>query len=136
MYQGDHSEYYGNKMKEKIQIFKFNPEDMLSLLKNTDCADNARLKQISGPALSIFLNDELVSCAGIQTSGVGEAWAFFSEKAKEHKRALLVETKKYLDFLIRENDLWHIWAECPDEIVKQNFLEHLNFRKIQAFVRG
>lgn len=122
--------------ENKIQVFKFSPEDMMQLLKTVDCASDARFKQIAGPALSIFLNDDLVACAGIQTTGVGEAWAIFSEKAKKERRALLVETKKYLDFLIREHDLWRIWAESPETKPQESFLEHLNFRKLKAFVRG
>lgn len=123
--------------EEDIKLYDYQPEDMMRLLKNTDCAESARLKHLAGPAISIFYKNELVACAGIQHEGVGEGWLILSENAKnEHPIITINSSKDIFDFIMRKYKFWHIWAETSNEIKDKLFLEHLNFRKVEAFLRG
>lgn len=123
-------------MNEDIKFYPFQPEDLMRLHQNIDCAESARLKHICGPAISIFYKDELVACAGIQEKGVGEGWLTIKEEAKKEHPIITINTSKDIfDYLMRVNQFWHVWAETNTD-KDTRFLEHLNFRKVEAFLRG
>ena len=105
-------------------------------LEGVEIAPEARLKHISGPAVSAFMDDELVCCAGIQTEGIGEVWASFSEEALKRKLSLLKKCRAELEGMMRVHRIWRLWSESPNTEPRKNFIEHMCFRKIEAFVRG
>lgn len=130
-------------MKDEIKIIPFMSEDLMHLTKKNEggkkaiaIAPEARLKHISGPAVSAFLGDELVCCAGIQTEGIGEVWACFSEEAIKRKLALLKTCRAELEGTLRVHRIWRLWSESPDTEPRKNFIKHMHFRKIEAYVRG
>lgn len=127
-------------MMDKITFEKFSVEDACQLLGSTDEINTARLNLTTGPAYSAFLNGKLEACGGIRVRGVGECWAIFSEKATEdnfaRKKQIVVNTRSWLDRIIRDERLWRVWSECPEAKPNQNFLEVMKFRKLQAFLRG
>lgn len=118
-----------------MKIIPFMAEDLMRL-EGVEMASEARLKQISGPGLSVFLDGKLVACAGIQTEGIGEVWASFSEEAIKKKVTLLKECRGELDGMLRVHRIWRLWSESPDTEQRKNFIEHLGFRKIEAYTRG
>lgn len=123
--------------QDRIQVKKFQPEDMLHIIGNTEeSAANARLNQVSGPAYSYFLDGKLVGCGGVRIAGVGEAWACYAPEAMKHKSGLLLHSGATLDQIKRDEHLWRLWSESPEQKPNQNFLKHLNFREVKAYIRG
>lgn len=122
-------------MNSEIKIIPFMSEDLMHL-EGVEIAPEARMKHISGPAVSAFLDDKLVACAGIQTEGIGEIWASFSNEALEKKLTLLKKCRTELEGMMRIHRIWRLWSESPDTKPRVNFIEHLGFRKIEAFLRG
>jgi len=118
-----------------IKIIPFMAEDLMRL-EGLEMAAEARLKQISGPAVSAFLDGKLVLCAGIQTEGIGEVWASVSKEAQKKKVTLLKKCRAELDGMLRVHRIWRLWSESPDTEPSKNFIEHLGFRKIEAYTRG
>jgi len=123
-----------------IRFLRFNVDDACILQGSTKDINAFRLNQVSGPAYSAYLNNKLVACGGIRTVGIGECWAIYSPKAREdsfeRKRQIVVHTRAWLDRIIRDESLWHVWSESPKAKPNQNFLEHMGFRKMPAFLRG
>lgn len=122
-------------MSEEIKIVRFSVEDACQIWGSTDKINIARLNQIAGPCYTAVQGKEVLGCGGVRVDGVGEAWALYSDKAKEMKLSLLRETRNWLDAIIRHNTLQRIWSECP-EPQNQNFIKHLHFREIDAYLRG
>lgn len=120
---------------DEVNVVKFSVEDAIRI-GGIELADAARLNQISGPAYSAFLNDKLVACGGVRIVGVGEAWALYSPEALKHKIKLLKHSRIWLDNMTRNESLWRIWSECPEPKPNQNFLEHMNFNEVKAYLRG
>ncbi len=122
-------------MSEEIQIVKFSVEDMLAIDPNL--SDVARLNQIAGPCYTAVQGKKVLGCGGVRVDGVGEAWALYSDKAREMKLSLLKETRAWLEIIIRNNALQRIWSECP-ELRNERFIKckQLNFRKLEAYLRG
>lgn len=121
---------------DKITFEKFTVEDACQILGSNDEIDTARINLVTGPAYSAFLNNELVACGGVRVLGIGEAWALYDKKALEKKLSLLKHSKAWLNRIIRDEKLWRIWSECPEPKPNQNFLEHMKFRQLPAFLRG
>lgn len=121
---------------KNIQFIKFSVEDAFHILGNLDNINAARLNEVSGPAYSAFHNGELLGCGGIRALGIGEAWAIYTEKAKEHKKELLKQSRIWLDKMMRDERIWRLWSESPKIETNQNFLKHMGFRELQAFLRG
>lgn len=121
--------------KPEIKIIPFMAQDLMQL-EGIEMASESRLKHISGPAVSAFIGDELVACAGIQTEGIGEVWACFSEKAIEKKLALLKTCRAELEGMMRVHRIWRLWSESPDTEPRKNFIKRMHFRKIESYVRG
>lgn len=119
----------------KIEVIPFMAEDLMRL-NGVEIAPEARLKHVSGPAVSAYLGDELVCCAGIQTEGIGEVWACFSEEAIKKKLSLLKTCTAELEGMMRVHRIWRLWSEPPDTPSRRNFIKHMGFRKIEAFTRG
>ena len=117
-----------------IKFIKFSVEDAFRILGNIDDINTARLNEVSGPAYSAFHNGELLGCGGIRHLGIGEAWAIYTEKAKEHRKELLRQSRLWLDKMMRDEKIWRLWSEAPEN--NQNFLKHMSFRKTEAFLRG
>lgn len=124
------------KEMEEIQFVKFSVEDAFRILGNLDDINSVRLNMVSGPGYSAFHNGELLGCGGIRQRGIGEAWAIYTEKAKEHKKELLKQSRIWLDRMMRDERIWRVWSETPKIEANQNFLKHLGFRELQAFLRG
>ena len=123
--------------QERMQVKKFQPDDMLYIVgNNEENAANARLNQVAGPAYSYFLDGKLVGCGGVRIAGVGEAWAAYTPEALEHKSGLLLHSRTTLDQIKRDEHLWRMWSESPEAEPNQNFLKHLNFSEVKAFLRG
>jgi len=120
---------------DEIKIIPFMAEDLMHL-DGVEMAPEARLKHVSGPAISAYIDDELVCCAGIQTEGVGEVWASFSEKALERKLTLLKKCRAELEGMMRVHKIWRLWSESPDTGPRMNFIKKMYFRELTAFVRG
>lgn len=121
-------------MSSDIQIVKFSVEDMLAI--DPTLSDVARLNQQTGPAYTAIQDGKILGCGGIRTDGVGEAWMINSQKVKdEMKFSLLKETRKWLEVMIRNQVLYRVWSESPIPC-NQNFIEHLGFRKLSAYLRG
>jgi len=120
-----------------IQIVKFSAEDFARITGNSDMIDVARLNQIAGPCYTAIQGGKVLGCGGVRVDGIGEAWAMYSEKAKEMKLSLLRETRAWLDTMIRNNTLQRIWSECPKP-QNERFIncKALNFRKLDAYLRG
>ena len=120
----------------EIEIVKFTVEDACALAGSTDMADAFRLNQQTGPCYTAVHKGEIVGCCGVRIDGIGEAWASYSEKAKKDlKLTLLKETRNHLDMIMRNHALYRLWSECPLP-PNENFIEHLNFRKLDAYLRG
>jgi len=119
-----------------IKFLKFNPEDACKILGSVDEVNAARINQISGPAYTAVDDDRILGCGGIRVLGVGEVWALYSEEAKAKKKDLLVHTRYWLDRMMREKSLYRLWSECPEPLPNQNFLKHMDFRKLEAYLRG
>ena len=121
--------------EERIKVIPFMAEDLMRL-EGLEMAAEARLKHISGPAVSAFLDGELVLCAGIQTEGIGEVWLSVSEDAKKQKLTLLKKCRGELEGMMRVHKIWRLWSESPDTDARINFIKHLGFRKIEAYTKG
>lgn len=129
---------------EDIKIISYMSDDLIHLTNKNEGEDKAiaiapeaRLKHVSGPAVSAFLGDELVCCAGIQFEGVGEVWAAFSEEAIKRKHALLKTCRTELEEMMRVHRIWRLWSESPNTEPRKNFIEHMGFHKIiDAYTRG
>jgi len=124
----------------EIVIIPFMAEDLIRL-QGTEIAPEARLKHVSGNAVSVFLDDELLCCAGIQTEGIGEAWACFSEEIKKkltlnQKCNTLERCAAELEGIMRVHRIWRLWSENPDTEMRVKFIKHLGFHKIEAYTRG
>ncbi len=122
-------------MNEEIKIVKFSVEDMIKILGSTEKVDVARFNQIAGPCFTAVQGKEILGCGGVRFEGVGEAWSLYSDKAKEMKLSLLKHTRIWLDIIMRKEGLHRIWSECPDP-PNENFIKHLQFRKLDAYLRG
>ena len=122
--------------QKEIKFIQFSVEDAFRILGNLDDINSARMNMVSGPAYSAFHNGELLGCGGIRNLGIGEAWAIYTEKAKEHKRELLKQSRMWLDKMMRDERIWRVWSETPEIEANHNFLKHLNFREAKAFLRG
>ncbi len=122
-------------MSEDIKIVKFSAEDFQRITGSNDMIDSARLNQTAGPCYTAIQGKEVLGCGGVRILGVGEAWALYSDKAKEMKLSLLKETREWLETIIRNHAMQRIWSEPPIPC-NQNFIEHLKFTKIQAYLRG
>ena len=121
-------------MSDEVKIVKFSVEDAIRI-GGVELSDVARLNQIAGPCFSAIVDGNVVGCGGVRISGVGEAWALYGDKAKEMKLSLLKQTRIWLETIMREHSLHRIWSECPD-MPNENFIKHLNFRKLDAYLRG
>jgi hypothetical protein len=120
--------------QDRITVKKFNPED---LIYTGESIETARQNQVMGPAYSYFLDNKFVGCGGVRIRGVAEAWAKYTPEAMEHLSGVLLHSRTVLDQIIRDQKLWRIWAEMNvDDDRHRTFLKHMNFREIEAFVRG
>ena len=125
------------KPKSTIKVVKFSVEDAYHILGNLDEVNMGRLNQVSGPAYSLFHKGELLGCGGIRTVGIGEAWLMLTEEAKKHKRDLLTHCRMMIDKMMRDEKIWRVWSESPEDKPKnKNFLKKMGFRKTEAFLRG
>ncbi len=122
-------------MSEEIKIVKFAVEDFQRITGSNDMIDAARLNQTAGPCYTAIQGKKVLGCGGVRILGVGEAWALNSEKAKGMKLSLLRETREWLETIIRNHAMQRIWSECPDP-PNENFIKHLQFRKLDAYLRG
>ena len=122
---------------KRIETKMFQPEDMLRIRGDTEVVGaNARLNQVAGPAHSIFIDDKLVACGGVRIAGVGEAWACYSPEVLEHVWDVFKHTKANMEQVVREQNLWRVWAEMSVQDDKHRaFLKRLNFKQIEAYVR-
>lgn len=119
--------------QKRITVKKFNPEDLTYI---GESIETARQNQAMGPAYSYFVDDKLVSCGGVRL-GVGEAWAKYTPQALKHLSDLLHHSRALIDQAIRDEKLWRVWAEMSVADDKhRTLLKHLNFRQVEAFVRG
>lgn len=120
----------------EIEFHKFSVDDACCILGSNDEINTARINQIAGPAYTAVIDGKPVGCGGVRVAGVGEAWALYSEQTKETRKELLRHTRYWMDRIIREESLWRLWSECPEQLPNRNFLEHVGFAKVQAFLRG
>ncbi len=108
----------------------FHPQDAIDLI---DCSSaQASFNQMAGPAYSYRDEDgKLLACGGARL-GSGEAWLMVRDEVKGGMRKTLLESTKHaMDKIIRERGLWKLFADSKDN---GNFLEHVGFREIQAFI--
>ena len=119
----------------EIQIVKFSAEDFGRITGNNEMIDTARLNQIAGPCYTAIKDGKVLGCGGVRVDGVGEVWAMNSEEAKGMKLSLLRESRAWLDVIIRNNALQRLWSEAPVPC-NENFIKHLNFRELKAYLRG
>ena len=119
----------------EIKIVKFSTEDFQRITGSNDMIDAARLNQTAGPCYTAIQGNKVLGCGGVRILGVGEVWAMNSEKAKGMKLSLLRETRERLEVIMRNHALQILWSEAPIPC-NQNFIEHLKFTKIQAYLRG
>jgi hypothetical protein len=111
----------------------YNPEDAIKLCGDESKRPQANLNQSAGPAYSFYEDKKLICCGGVRIYGVGEAWLLTTdENRRNHAKTIMRVSKEQLDKVIRENSLWRLWAETK---VSENFLEHLGFEPMKAFVR-
>lgn len=98
-------------------------------------AANARLNLLSGPAVTVHLDNELAACGGVRIKGIGEAWAQYSPKALEDIN-FLHESQKQIDRMCREHEIWRLWSEVSvDDEKHKSFLRHMNFTEMSAWCR-
>lgn len=115
------------------EIKGYNPDDSIKICGDERKRPLANLNQSSGPAFSIFEDDELLGCGGVRIYGMGEAWCTFTRYAKTQKKmTILKATRQQLDLIIREHKLWRLFAESE---FNSTFLKHLGFEKKDLFVR-
>ncbi len=113
-----------------IKLENYSPEDAIRLMGCTP--EQAAFNVATGPAYSFFTEGgELVGCGGVRIYGVGEAWLITGDKAKgEMKKTLLQTTANTMDKIVRDERLWTLIA---DSAKNGNFLEHIGFKKIEAY---
>jgi hypothetical protein len=120
----------------EVEIVKFTVEDALAMEGSNELSNAYRLNQQTGPCYTAVHKGEIVGCCGVRIDGIGEVWASYSEKAKKDlKLSMLKQTKIYLDKIMREHALYRLWSESPID-KNCNFIEHMNFHKINAYLRG
>ncbi len=119
----------------EIKIVKFSSEDFQRITGSNDMIDAARLNQTAGPCYTAIQGKKVLGCGGVRIIGVGEAWSLYSEEAKKKKLTLLKETRAWLEAIMRNHAMQRIWSECPDP-PNENFIKHLQFRKLDAYLRG
>ena len=120
----------------EVEIVKFSVEDAIAMQQSTDMVDVFRLNQQTGPCYTAVHKGKIVGCCGVRIDGIGESWASFNEKArKDLKLSMLKQTRIYLDKIMREHTLYRCWSESPTP-ENENFIEHMGFRKLTAFLRG
>lgn len=122
--------------QSRIEIKKFRPEDMLRFIgEDPVVAANARTNLLSGPAVTVYLDNKLAACGGIRIRGVGEAWAKYSPEALKDIN-FLHESQKQIDRMCRENSIWRLWSEVSINDEKhKSFLRHMNFTEVPAWCR-
>lgn len=120
---------------EDIKIVKFSVEDFQRITGSNDMIDAARLNQTAGPCYTALQGKKVLGCGGVRILGVGEVWAMNSEEAKNMKLSLLRETREWLEVIMRNHAMQRLWSEAPIPC-NQNFIEHLQFRKLSAYLRG
>jgi len=94
------------------------------------------LHQQSGSAFSAFDGNKLIGSAGIATN-VGEAWLVMSQKCKEElagpefsgqKRAIITNIRDELEKIMRERQLWRVYARTEHSECDERFLRYLGFK--------
>lgn len=121
-------------MSNEVEIVKFSVEDMLKIAPNL--SDVARLNQQTGPAYTAIHEGKVVGCCGVRIDGIGEAWALYSDKAKKDlSLSMLKKTQEYLELIMRNHALYRLWSESPTS-ENENFIKHMDFRKLTAYLRG
>ena len=118
-----------------LEFLKFSVDDAFAIDGNTDRANIHRLNQQTGPGYTVVEDGKILGCGGIRTQGIGEAWALYSPEAKDRRRELLEKTRYWMDMMAREERLWRIWSEAPIA-PNVNFIKHLGFEKIEAYLKG
>ena len=120
----------------EVEIVRFTVEDAIALDGSTELTDAYRLNQQTGPCWTAVHEGEIVGCCGVRIDGVAEVWANYSQKAKNDlKLSMLKKTQLYLDKVMRDHALYRLWSESPID-KNCNFIEHLGFRKLPAYLRG
>jgi len=127
----------------KLEIIKFQPEHMIELYKSgfvegglgtidqEICWANARAA--GGPAYTGKYEGKVIGCGGVSLywPGVGQAWAVYPNWVTKFKREAFAYTKKGLDIILTDHEIWRVEAYCRADYAKYGrFLEHLGFRRI------
>jgi hypothetical protein len=99
----------------EVQIVKFTVEDALAMEGSNELSNAYRLNQQTGPCYTAVHKGE--------------------KAKKDLKLSMLKQTKIYLDKIMREHALYRLWSESPID-KNCNFIEHMNFHKINAYLRG
>lgn len=97
--------------------------------------DEANLNAIAGPGYTLVDKGKPVACGGVRIYGVGDAW--FAMKDSAPKIELVRESKKWLNEITKENNLWEVfaWPNLKDMDKARRFLKHMGFVPTEAFVR-
>jgi len=123
-------------MSNEVEIVKFSVEDAIAMDGSNELTNVYRLNQQTGPCYTAVHKGEIVGCCGVRIDGIGEAWAVYNDKArKDLKLSMLKQTQLYLDKIMRDHVLYRLWSESPTP-ENENFIEHMGFRKLTAFLRG
>lgn len=83
-----------------------------------------------GTSYSMFVEDSLLGCAGVNIlwQGVGEGWVILSPEVVHHKIKVCRAIRKYLEKIVRENNLHRVQAHVScDFEAAINFVESLGF---------
>jgi len=117
------------------EIRKYRMEDALEILSDKEQIAFAMLNEVAGPGFTWFKDKKVMGCGGVRVTGVGEAWAVFSEDAIKSKKDLLKLTAENFKSIIETMNLWQVFATAKDMTQEQaNFLEHLGFEKCECFI--
>jgi len=84
----------------------------------------------SGPAYTIFVDDEIVASAGVAIYGPhrGEAWSLMTNLIKKYPKTLFKTFKLKLDEIIATNSLSRVHSTVFSNIEAGcRFIEHLGF---------
>jgi hypothetical protein len=114
----------------KVEWRPYCVEDGLQCSDNTKgCQDNLT----AGPALSFFIDGELVACGGIRVLNTGEAWIIMPETYRagiKHdypkKKILVTEFRQKLTETMKIEALYRVFAEAR---ISENFCRALGFEK-------
>ena len=117
-------------------IRKYTAQDGIDIL-GENMSEESKLNAVAGPGYTMIVGGKPVACGGVRIYGVGEAWFAMNQEAENHKFQLIKESKRWLDEITRENNLWETfaWPKLDDMDKARRFLKHMGFKPLEAFVR-